>query len=99
VRWSRAFELGLVLIAWFVAAPVALGAATDCSALPTSALKPRACSPQQECLRLIPKDLQGPALEAARRDCQRQPASGICHGPERHNPRAACLAEQPQQKK
>ena len=94
MRSSGASRLGLILIVWFVAAPIAIGAAADCRSLPASALKPRACSPRDECLRLIPRDLQGQALEAARRDCQRQPASGICHGPERYNPQAACLAEQ-----
>ena len=91
-------KLGLLLAAWFVAAPIAVGAAADCSSLPTSALKPRACNPQEQCVRLIPKSLEGRALEAAKQDCQRQPEQGICHGPETYNPQAACLAEQSKKK-
>ena len=92
-------KLGLLLAVGLVAAPIAVGAAADCNSLPTSALKPHACNPQEQCLRLIPKGLEARALEAAKRDCQRQPAEGLCHGPESYNPRAACVAEQQQKKK
>ena len=87
-------KLGIALMLWFVAAPIAAGAATDCGSLPTSALRPHSCNPREQCLRLIPKGLQGRALEGARRDCERQPANGICYGPDRYNPQAACLAEE-----
>jgi hypothetical protein len=66
----------------------------DCSALPTSAPRPRACNPQQECLARVEQRLQGPALDAARRDCQRLPAAGTCYGPETYNPQAECRARQ-----
>ena len=94
MRRSGASKLGLTLAVWFVAAPLAVGAAADCSSLPTSALKPRPCNPREQCLRLISKGLEGQALEATKRDCQRQPASGICHGPDTYNPQAECRAEQ-----
>lgn len=94
----RRWTLGFVLIAWLVAAPGVADAATDCSSLPKSALKPYPCNPQEQCLRLIPKGLEGRALEAARRDCHRQPAQGICHGPETYNPQAACQSEQQKKK-
>ena len=98
MRRSGALRLGLTLTAWFVAAPLAVSADADCSSLATSALKPRSCNPQEQCLRLIPKGLEGRTLEAAKQDCQRQPVSGICHGPDSYNPQAECRAEQRQKK-
>jgi hypothetical protein len=66
----------------------------DCSTLPTSAPKARPCNPQQECLARVQQRVTGPALESARRDCARLPASGTCYGPETSNPQAECLARQ-----
>jgi hypothetical protein len=62
----------------------------DCSSLPASAQRARACSPRQECLAQVGRRLEGRALEGARRDCQRLPASGTCYGPETYSPQAEC---------
>jgi len=43
--------------------------------------KPYTCNPQAECLARA-KKLQGPAAEAARRDCSRMPTSGTCFSPD-----------------
>ena len=40
------------------------------------------------------RSLKGPALESARRDCERLPASGTCYGPETYNPQAECRERQ-----
>lgn len=66
----------------------------DCSSLPASAQKARACSPRQECLAQVERRLKGQALESARRDCQRLPASGTCYGPETYSPQAECRERQ-----
>jgi hypothetical protein len=38
--------------------------------------------------------LKGPALAAARGDCQRLPTSGTCYGPDTYNPQAECRERQ-----
>ena len=43
--------------------------------------KPYKCNPQAECLARANK-LQGPAADAARRDCGRMPTSGTCFSPD-----------------
>ena len=43
--------------------------------------KPYKCNPQAECLARA-KKLQGPAADAARRDCSRMPTSGTCFSPD-----------------
>ena len=50
----------------------------DCSSLPASAQRARACNPQQECMAQVERSLKGPAVESGRRDCQRLPTSGTC---------------------
>ena len=62
----------------------------DCGALPNSAQKARTCNPQQECVAQVEGKLKGPALESARKDCQRLPTSGTCYGPDTFNPQAEC---------
>ena len=64
-----------------VAALPAAAQTPDCSRLPASAQKARSCNPQQECVAKVEQRLKGPALESARRDCQRLPASGTCYVP------------------
>ncbi len=64
--------------------------AQDCDTLPTAAQRPRACNPRAECLQRISKDLSGAAREGAARECNRQPTSGICYGPDTYNPQAEC---------
>jgi len=81
----------------FSAAP-ALAQPTDCSALPSSAQRARTCNPQQQCLAQVEGQLKGPALEAARKDCQRLPTSGTCYGPETFNPQAECREQQGKKK-
>jgi hypothetical protein len=70
----------------------------DCSRLPASAQKARSCNPQQECVAKVEQRLKGPALESARRDCQRLPASGTCYGPETYSPQAECRERQGKKK-
>jgi len=70
----------------------------DCSSLPASAQKARSCSPQQECVAKVEQRLKGPALESARRDCARLPASGTCYGPETYSPQAQCRERQGKKK-
>jgi hypothetical protein len=76
----------------------ATGQAQDCSSLPASAQKARSCNPQQECLAQVGQRLKGPALESARRDCQRLPKSGTCYGPETYSPQAECRERQGKKK-
>lgn len=73
-----------------VAAPVAASASSQCDALPRSALRTRPCNPRAECLAAIAKDVKGPAREARQGECERLPASGVCHGPDRYDPQAEC---------
>ena len=89
---KRALSL---LLAWVLlaAAPVAAQPA-DCAALPTSAQKARTCNPQEQCLAQVEGKLKGPALDSARRDCQRLPSSGTCYGPDTYNPQAECRERQ-----
>jgi hypothetical protein len=87
----KSLRLGLVLaIALLV--PVAAGARDkeDCAKLPASALQPRTCNPQAECLRLIPTSVSDKERAARQRDCQNQPTSGTCYGPEAYNPQEDC---------
>ena len=70
----------------------------DCGNLPASAPRARTCSPQQECLAQVEQRLKGPALNAARLDCQRLPTAGTCYGPETYNPQAECRARQGKRK-
>ena len=82
------------LLALLVALALTSGPAAaqprDCGSLPTSAQKSRTCNPQQECVAQVESKLKGPALDAARKDCQRLPSSGTCYGPETYNPQAEC---------
>jgi hypothetical protein len=97
----RATLIGLVAM-MVIALPAGMagarGAASargdECSALPTSARRPWTCSPRAECQKMIGRDLAGPALAAARADCERLPTSGTCYGPETYNPQAECRARQ-----
>jgi hypothetical protein len=75
------------------AAPAAAQPA-DCAALPTSAQKAHTCNPQEQCLAQVEGKLKGPALAAARGDCQRLPTSGTCYGPDTYNPQAECRERQ-----
>jgi hypothetical protein len=85
----------LALTATLLLVPAAYAAdPVDCSRLPSSARRPRACNPQQECLSLIRSDVKGPALDAARADCARLPTSGTCYGPGAYNPQAECREKQ-----
>jgi hypothetical protein len=70
----------------------------DCSSLPSSAQKARSCNPQQECVAKVEQRLKGSALDAARRDCARLPASGTCYGPETYSPQAECRERQGKKK-
>jgi hypothetical protein len=89
----------LPLLAWLtLAALPALAQPTDCGTLPTSAQKARPCNPQQQCLAQVEGKLQGPALDSARKDCQRLPASGTCYGPDTYNPQAECREAQGKKK-
>jgi hypothetical protein len=38
----------------------------------------------------VESKLKGPALDAARKDCQRLPTGGTCYGPDTYNPQAEC---------
>jgi len=82
---------GSLLLAALLPGPVR---AQDCSRLPTTAQKARSCSPQQECIAKVQQRLTGPALESARRDCQRLPTAGTCYGPETYSPQAECRERQ-----
>ena len=62
----------------------------DCGSLPTSAQRSHTCNPRQECVAKVESKLKGPALDAARKDCQRLPSSGTCYGPDTYNPQAEC---------
>ena len=70
----------------------------DCGSLPASAQKARTCNPQQECIAQVEGKLKGPALDSARKDCQRLPTSGTCYGPETYNPQAECREAQGKKK-
>jgi hypothetical protein len=78
------------LVALAVAALPAAAQPRDCGSLPTSAQKSHTCNPQQECVAKLESKLKGPALDAARKDCQRLPSSGTCYGPDTYNPQAEC---------
>ena len=82
-----------IVVASILLLPLA-AAAQDCSNLPTAAQRARTCNPQQECVARVEQRLRGPALDAARRDCQRLPSAGTCYGPETYNPQAECLVRQ-----
>jgi hypothetical protein len=89
----------ILLGAALLLAPLATPApGQDCSNLPTSAPRARACNPQQECVAKVEGRLKGPALDAARRDCQRLPTAGTCYGPETYNPQAECRERQGRKK-
>ena len=90
---SRALLILLASLSLAAALPAA-GETQDCSSLPASAKKARACSPQQECVAQVERTLKGPALESARRDCQRLPRNGTCYGPETYSPQAECRERQ-----
>ena len=84
-------RLGLIFAMALLVPPVASARdGGDCATLPASALRPRPCDPQAECLRLIPKDVSGKELAARQRDCQNQPTSGTCYGPDAYNPQEEC---------
>jgi hypothetical protein len=92
--FAGAVAAGL-LGALVLAAPGGVRAQADCGGLPKSAQKPRTCNPQEECLKLIPAGLDGKARAAATRECQRQPTSGVCYGPDVYNPQADCREKNP----
>lgn len=81
--------------AWLLLAPLpAVAQPRDCGSLPASAQRARSCNPQQECVIKVEQRLKGPALDAARRDCQRLPTGGTCYGPETYNPQVECRERQ-----
>ena len=80
-----------VLVALLVIGSPAVGAARDqCERLPRTALKTRACNPKAECLSAIPKNLPPDVRAAREKECSRQPAAGVCYGPDRYDPQADC---------
>jgi hypothetical protein len=81
---------GLAALALAAGAPAAGSAAEKCESLPRSALKTRTCSPQAECIRTIPRDLQGAARAAREKECSRLPDAGVCYGPDRYDPQSDC---------
>jgi hypothetical protein len=62
----------------------------DCETLPGSALRPRPCNPQAECLKMIPANAPEKERAAREKDCKNQPTSGTCYGPEAYNPQEEC---------
>jgi hypothetical protein len=94
---SRALSILFASLLLTAAVPV-VAWSQDCSSLPTSAQKARSCSPRQECVAQVERSLKGPALESARRDCQRLPQSGTCYGPETYSPQAECRERQGKRK-
>ena len=90
--------LPLLLAALALTAVPALAQPTDCGALPNSAQKARTCNPQEQCLTQVEGKLKGPALDSARKDCQRLPTSGTCYGPDTFNPQAECKEQQTKKK-
>jgi hypothetical protein len=89
----------LLLASLALTALPALAQPKDCGALPNSAQKARTCNPQTECVAQVEGKLKGPALESARKDCQRLPTSGTCYGPDTYNPQAECREAQGGKKK
>ena len=87
-----------VLAALALTALPALAQSSDCGALPSSAQKAHTCNPQQQCLAQVEGKLKGPALDSARKDCQRLPTSGTCYGPDTFNPQAECREAQSKKK-
>jgi hypothetical protein len=84
-------QLAIGLVAWAVLiAPPAVFAGGECDTLPRSALKQRTCNPQAECFASIRKDIKGASLDARRKECNRLPTAGVCHGPDRYDPQADC---------
>ena len=79
-----------LLVALALTGGPAVAQPQDCGNLPTSAQKSHTCNPQQECVAKVESKLKGPALDAARKDCQRLPSSGTCYGPDTYNPQAEC---------
>lgn len=95
LEWARVGAMIALSLALGLAPGAgAADAATDCSALPKSARRPRPCNPQEECLKLLRGDVKGPARAAARTDCARLPTSGTCYGPDTYDPQAECRAQQ-----
>ena len=84
----------LLVAALALAALPAAAQPRDCGSLPATAQKARTCNPQQECVAQVEGKLKGPALDSARKDCQRLPTSGTCYGPETYNPQAECREAQ-----
>jgi hypothetical protein len=90
----RTAPFAATALAWaLLAAAPGPGFAASCDALPRSALRTRACDPQQECLKAIGKGVADGALAGRRRECERLPTSGLCHGPEAYDPQAECRAQ------
>ena len=87
-----------MLAALLLTALPALAQPSDCGALPNFAQKARTCNPQQQCLAQVEGKLKGPALDSARKDCQRLPTSGTCYGPDTFNPQAECREAQSKKK-
>jgi hypothetical protein len=90
----RTFVVAMAFGALVVAGLPSPARSQDCANLPATAQRARTCNPQQECVAQVERSLKGPALESARRDCQRLPASGTCYGPETYSPQAECRERQ-----
>jgi hypothetical protein len=88
----------LLLAALALTALPALAQPSDCGALPSSAQRAHSCNPRQQCLAQVEGKLKGPALDAARKDCQRLPTSGTCYGPDTFNPQVECREAQGKKK-
>ena len=88
----------LLVAALALAALPAAAQPRDCGSLPAMAQKARTCNPQQECVAQVEGKLKGPALDSARKDCQRLPTTGTCYGPDTFNPQAECREAQSKKK-
>jgi hypothetical protein len=84
----RAAAFASAVLLFVATSPAA--AANDCDRLPESALKGRACNPQAECMRAIPRELKGAARAQREKECSHLPTAGVCHGPDRYDPQADC---------
>lgn len=94
-RTKLLIALILAAAGWLSLAPAVRAAEPqNCGFLPSSAQRPRSCNPQEECRRLLSRNLKGPAREAPGTDCSRLPTNGTCYGPDTYDPQAECRARQ-----